>query len=257
MYQVAKICNVQYSSHPECLMELYIPACDKPCPLLMYMHGGGLEGGSRLRREADMMPLASEYGIAVANIDYRMYPNAKFPEFIEDCAQALRFVMDYPALQGKVSEYYIGGSSAGSYLTMMLFFDKRYLARQGIRVEDVSGYIFDAGQPTTHFNVLRERGMDTRLIRVDEAAPIYFIDRDNPYGDKQPRLFIIYSDNDMVNRLEQNRMLYRTLDHFHYDMSRVTMRCMEGFGHTEYCTAQGDDGRYIYPDILAPFILGK
>ena len=29
--------------------------------------------------------------------------------------------------------------------------------------------IGDAGQPTTHFNVLRERGMDTGAIRVDKG----------------------------------------------------------------------------------------
>ena len=39
----------------------------------------------------------------------------------------------------------IGGTSAGAYLAMMLYFDKRYLSKHNIDSESVSGYIFDAG----------------------------------------------------------------------------------------------------------------
>ena len=45
----------------------------------------------------------------------------------------------------------------------------------GVDTDFISGYISDSAQMTTHFNVLRERGLDTRLERIDEAAPLFYL----------------------------------------------------------------------------------
>ena len=56
-------------------------------------------------------------------------------------------------------------------------------------------------------NVLREKGIETYAIRVDETAPIYFINK-KYYGSK---LYIVTYTNDMFCRKEQNEMLDKTL----------------------------------------------
>ncbi|OPJ65232.1 alpha/beta hydrolase [Clostridium oryzae] len=254
MYLVDVIKDVSYSIYKECLLDFYIPKTEHKCPVLIYFHGGGLDSGER-QDEIILKTLASNYGIAIATADYRMYPAAKFPNFIEDSADAVKFVMEYNEKQNLFSEYYIGGISAGGYLTMMLFFDKSYLSKRGISVEDVSGYIFDAGEPTTHFNVLAERGLDTRLVRIDEAAPIYYIDKDYPHKDAQPKILILFSDNDITNRLEQNQLLYRTMFHFNYNMDKIEIRCLKGYTHVGYYSAQYEDGNYILPKLYSDFIL--
>ena len=38
----------------------------------------------------------------------------------------------------------------------MLCFDEKYLKAVGMLPTDIAGYIHDAGQPTSHFNVLKE-----------------------------------------------------------------------------------------------------
>jgi len=253
MYDVDIVKDVSYSRHKECMIDFYIPKTEHKCPVLIYFHGGGLNSGNR-QDEGILLRLATEYGIAVAAADYRMYPDAKFPDFIEDSADAVKFVRDYNQKQNLFGEYYIGGISAGGYLTMMLFFDRSYLSRRGIAVEDIAGYIFDTGQPTAHFNVLAERGLDSRLIRIDDAAPIYYIDRDYEYKDSQPKILILYSDNDIVNRLEQNRLLYRTMFDFNYNMEKIQMKCLEGYCHGEYYGAQYEDGTYLLPKLYSDFI---
>ena len=55
---------------------------------------------------------------------------------------------------------------------MMLMLDAHWLARLDMSPADAAGFIFNAGQPTTHYNVLRERGMDPKRVVVDEAAPL-------------------------------------------------------------------------------------
>lgn len=254
MYKVELVRALPYNNRPECLLDFYLPQTGKASPALVYFHGGGLETGERQDEEI-LLRLASEYGIAVATVDYRMYPAARYPDFIEDCADAVAFVLDYNKRHGLFHSCYVGGTSAGAYLAMMLCFARGFLEKRGVAPEEIAGYVFDAGQPTVHFNVLRERGLDTRLVRIDEAAPLWYIDRDFPHPAAQPRLLLVYSDGDMVNRAEQNELLYRTLSHFGYDMGRVEKVCMKGFSHVGYYGAQDEAGTYLFPKLFADFIL--
>ena len=107
---------------------------------------------------------------------------------------------------------------------MMLCFDDKYLLPYKLPSDVIKGYIHDAGQPTTHFNVLRERGIDSRRVIIDEAAPIYHIGKAVSY----PPMMIIVSDNDMKNRYEQTQLTISTLKHFEYEESKIYYRLMHG-----------------------------
>ena len=96
--------TLTYDKERDLKLDLYMPENEKP-KLFIYMHGGGLTSGSRdAGIRFDM--LVSD-GIAVASLDYRMYPDAKFPDFIEDCARAVTFLKT--ELDGKISGIYVGG----------------------------------------------------------------------------------------------------------------------------------------------------
>ena len=133
---------------------------------------------------------------------------------------------------------------------MMVCFDRQYLAGFGLTPEDLSGYLFDAGQPTTHFNVLKYRGVDPRRVIVDDAAPLFHIQDTRP---DRP-ILITVSDNDMPARLEQNQLLLATLRHFGYDLSKVELHVMQGFNHCGYTHAKDESGRMIYADLVNAFL---
>lgn len=244
--------NIKYGNSDKFKLDYYAAEECESKPLFVFFHGGGLEGGDKGDGNSDVFKYLSDNGISTATADYRMYPDARFPDFINDAAQCTAWCRD----NLKFSELYIGGQSAGGYLTMMLAFDKRYLAKYGIRADDrddVAGYYCDAGQPTVHYNILRERGLDTRLIRVDEAAPVYFIDQVvDP--EKLPRYEITVSDNDMVCRLEQNMMLRRTMLHFGYPEDKVKFTLMKGYTHCGYGSVMDSDGLPLYGKMIEKFI---
>ena len=121
---------------------------------------------------------------------------------------------------------------------MMLCFDRQYLASVGLDNTAISGYFHDAGQPTTHFNVLRERGLNTRFCIIDEAAPIYHVGRSERYV---PQLFFI-AEQDMVCRYEQTLLLLKPLESLGYDMSTVKLEYMEGYKHCQYVRTILEDG---------------
>ena len=121
-----KIENIQYSKYEECILDIYLPECDK-FSVFVYFHGGGLEADDKIKAE----PLAkylTKHGIAVVSANYRMYPCAVYPEFIQDAAAAVSWTKKHIGEYGDCQGIFVGGSSAGAYLSMMLCFDKRYLA---------------------------------------------------------------------------------------------------------------------------------
>lgn len=246
--------NISYGELPEQELDIYTTDEPEKHPLFIYFHGGGLEGGDKTNGS----PLAFEYlaenGISVVSADYRMYPDAHFPDFINDGAACVAWCIKNLSY----SELYVGGQSAGGYISMMLAFDKSYLGKYGIKADDksqISGYYLDAGQPTVHYNVLRERGLDTRLIRVDEASPLYFIEEVTE-PDSLPRYELTVSDNDMVCRFEQTLLMRRAMIHMGYPENKVTLKIMEGYTHCGYGGVIEPDGTPLYGKMVEKFIKG-
>lgn len=227
-------------------LDLHLPE-NNNFDLFIYFHGGGLEGGSRKEAQAFTRTLAKN-NIATASVDYTMYPNAKFPDFIKDCACAIHWLKENIKTYGDCKRIFVGGSSAGGYLSMMLCFDERYLKEVGVQPTEIAGYIHDAGQPTSHFNVLRELGKDSRRLIVDETAPMYFVGLQENYP---PMLFIV-SDNDMFARYEQTMLMVKTLEHFGHNDS-VYLEVLNG-KHCEHTCKVDEDGDGVLGKIINAFI---
>lgn len=243
--------NISYTNlkHQSQVLDIYLPE-NETFAVLIYFHGGGIEGGDKTMGKDTFIRALVDKGIAVVSANYRMYPNAKFPEFIEDAASAVAWSISNMKKYGKPHSYFIGGSSAGGYLSQMLCFDKKYLEMHNIDSDMISGYIHNAGQPTVHYNVLRERGIDTRCVLIDEAAPLYFLNKVRNYAPMQ----IIFAEYDLENRPEQTRLLVSTMKHFECDMEKIDVRYMQKYEHCEYDDEIDENGKSIFAEIIYEFI---
>lgn len=231
------------------LLDLYLPDDPVPgTPVVVWFHGGGFVNDSK---EGDPGAIAAELanaGIVCANANYRLYPEAKYPEFIEDGASAIAWCRDnlkhYIPSPGKI---FAGGESAGAYLTMMLCFNRSFLLKHGIDPDtDIAGWIHGGGQPTTHFNVLKERGMDSRRVIVDDAAPLYYIDR-NTFAP----MVLLATDNDIPGRMYQNYLVEATLRHWGFE-KEIDLRILKG-AHCAFCH-KGSDGLFAVAEIMKEFV---
>ena len=110
------------NGHERQKLDLYLPSEQKdgakPLPLLVWIHGGGWEAGSKdnppaLRFVPD--------GYALASINYRLSQHAVFPAQIEDCKAAIRWLRAN-AKQYNIDSDHIGvwGASAGGHLVALL-----------------------------------------------------------------------------------------------------------------------------------------
>lgn len=238
--------GIAYGKHPENLLDLYLPDSEG-FDTFLYMHGGGLEKGSR-EKDHVIYEYLAEHGIAAVSIDYRMYPAAKYPDFVEDAASAAAWAYEQIRSYGGSGRIFIGGSSAGGYLSMMLCFDRRWLGVHGLTAMDFAGFVHDAGQPTKHFNVLRECGIDTRRVIIDDTSALYHIGEDETY----PPMQFIVSDNDMVNRYEQTMLTLSTLRHFGVPEKNMRLQVMHGT-HCHY-VRQTDDNGSVLGQIIKTFM---
>ena len=240
-----EILNVQYGTlHDRQRLDAYIPE-GKVDGVFIFFHGGGIEKGSKEIAKTFYQPLV-ENGVALVSANYKLYPDAKYPEFINDGAMVVKWVKDNLSTF-KTDKIYVGGSSAGSYISMMLCFDMKYFNSVGLSNDNISGYFHDAGQPTTHFRVLMERGLDHRRVVVDESAPLYYVGLQESY----PTMRFIVSDNDMPARLEQIMLIEKTLDYFKINNhDRVLMHGK----HTAYVGAVDEDGKNVYATLILDFI---
>lgn len=86
-------------------------------PALLYLHGGGWVIGAPETHEDICRILANAVGAVVVSPDYRLAPDHRFPAAVEDCATALRWMVDEAATLGiDPARVVVGGDSAGGNL---------------------------------------------------------------------------------------------------------------------------------------------
>ncbi len=202
------ISNLVYQEdHSDTKLDLYLPKTDFT-DVVIHFHGGGLTSGQKDDDAHQKMgKMLASNNVAFSSVGYPLYPNAKYPDDIIYLAQAIKYIVNYFNKLGKKFRFFISGQSAGAYLAMMLAFNSKYLIEEGLKVDDITGWIIESGQPTTHFNILATNGLDPDLIRVDEAAPLYYINKDTNFK----HLLLIAYTNDINGRLAQNELTYQTI----------------------------------------------
>ena len=219
--------------HKDLYMDIFFPEVEDFFTIV-YFHGGGLIEGDK-GDSHEFVKHLTKLGFAVATANYSLLTESKLPECVKDAARAVKYVKDNIKSKGIL----IMGQSAGAYLTLMLCLNKEYLKEVGIDNKDIVAWISDAGQSTTHFNILKyERGLDPLLQRVDEAAPLYYVNKDTYFS----HLLLMTYECDLPNRLEQNKLLMSAIKTFNKDLD-VELKILKG----EHCHGSGtldEDNEY-------------
>lgn len=135
-------------------LDVYSPASQsQSTPVVVFFYGGGWEDGDRCFYRFVAMALA-EHGIATVVPDYRLYPEVRFPTFLQDGARAVDWVRRHAGeFGGDPSRIFLMGHSAGAYIAAMLALDPQW------RVHGLRGVIGLAGPYDflpLHSDVLRE-----------------------------------------------------------------------------------------------------
>ena len=173
--------NVSFGDGERDKLDIY--RAEKPkegAPVLMFVHGGSWDSGSKgIYKFLAEGFTKSGYDIVVPN--YRLYPEAKFPNFLKDNAKAVAFTAEtFPD-----RKIVLVGHSAGAYNVLMLALRDEYLKDAGVdKCAVVSGVVALAA-PTGIVPLKSDRlieifpdrftGADAALNNVKGPAPAIFL----------------------------------------------------------------------------------
>ncbi len=88
---------------------------------LLYLHGGAFMFGSPRSHRPLTTYMAEKMGLSVLAIDYRLMPENRRLDGIEDCQKAWQYIIDNgPNITGKATDYFVAGDSAGGSLCLMI-----------------------------------------------------------------------------------------------------------------------------------------
>lgn len=143
--------DVKYGPHARNTMDVWLPASDKPTPVVVFIHGGGFVNGSKDGSASEWtLEHCRDAGIAVVTINYRLSSQAIAPAPFLDAARAVQFIR-HNAAQWNIDPTRIaasGGSAGGSLALWLAFHDdladpknEDPVLRQSTRLSCVVGFI--------------------------------------------------------------------------------------------------------------------
>lgn len=109
--------------------------------VIVFWYGGAWDDGARQDYRFVGVALA-QLGYVTVVPDYRLYPQVRFPLFLDDDAQAVAWVGRHAADYGADPQRIVlMGHSAGAHMAAMLALNRSYLERAGVDPERIVGLI--------------------------------------------------------------------------------------------------------------------
>jgi acetyl esterase/lipase len=191
-----KTAGIAYGDDPRQKLDVYVPRHPlKGAPVVVFFYGGSWNSGNRGDYTFVGEALASR-GIVAVLADYRLYPQVRYPLFLEDGARAVAWTKAHISeYSGNPQRLYLMGHSSGAYNASMLALDTNLLGAVGMSPKDLSGWIGLAGP----YDFLPIENPDVRPVffwpdSPAQSQPINHVSRGAP-----PALLIAASKDNLVN----------------------------------------------------------
>jgi acetyl esterase/lipase len=153
-----RVADIPYGVSSRQSFDIYIPAdrgARSLAPVVVFFYGGSWRQGAKETYRFIGAYLARAGYVAVL-CDYRLYPEVRFPGFVEDCAAATAFVRRVVAgYGGDPARLFLMGHSAGAHMAALLALEPSYLAEVGFDAGDLAGIVGISGPYDHDFGTVR------------------------------------------------------------------------------------------------------
>jgi acetyl esterase/lipase len=240
-------------------MDVYFPDSGGPWPVLAYVHGGSWMHGDK--SEAIMFADGmTPQGYLLVSINYRLYPEGKFPNMIEDVKCAIRFLRAHAgAYNLDPNRIAAMRSSAGGHLVSLLGtsdvsagWDVGEYLDQSSRVQAVIAMapVTDLTRNFPNADIEAMRGVGFGEDNIVLASPITHVTVDDP------PFLLIHGDRDEVVPFEQAQLMYDRLVQTNVPAQLVIVK---NAGHSltapdGTATPTSDEINQIITDFLAKYL---
>ena len=167
------VLHERYGESDRQQFDLFMPKSVLPdSPIVVFFYGGSWKRGEKEKYGFVGHTLSSRGYITVIP-DYRLYPEVRFPAFIEDGAEVLAWLQNN--LDQAKNGIVVIGHSAGAHTAALLTLDGSYVEKTGQPQNIIRGMIGLAGP--YGFNPLKYRStrpIFTGTEPIDKARPVTF-----------------------------------------------------------------------------------
>ncbi|MFQ6030971.1 MAG: alpha/beta hydrolase [Dehalococcoidia bacterium] len=193
--------DIAFGSHQRQKLDVYLPDSEpsRPVPVLIFWHGGYWMLGHK-DTLGFMAPSITGAPALLVVPGYRLAPEAKYPEPVDDCRRALAWVYQNIARYGgDPNRIFVGGHSAGGHLAALVTLQRDQLQRFELPQNivkacfSVSG-VFDVADAPLE----RREAFLVSDDQADEASPLH-----NTVGNTVP-FFLEIGENDFPNLKAQH-----------------------------------------------------
>ncbi|KQO45659.1 MULTISPECIES: alpha/beta hydrolase [unclassified Methylobacterium] len=195
--------SAAFGTHPRQRLDVFTPvggAAD--ATVLVFFYGGSWKSGAKDDYEFVGQALAAQ-GFVTVIPDYRVYPEVRFPDFLDDGAAAIAWVRDNIAeYGGDPRRIVLAGHSAGAYNALMLGLDPRYLRKAGVDPKVIRAVAGLSGPYDFHpFDQDTSRDVFGQAPDPAATQPITFA---SPHS---PPAFLATGGNDTIVRPQNTQSL--------------------------------------------------
>jgi acetyl esterase/lipase len=220
--------DIAYGAAPRQHLDVYVPAHAHDRPIIVFWYGGSWQSGAKENYRFVGATLA-EAGFVAVLPDYRLYPQARFPMFVDDGAAALAWVVGHAReIGGDPHRIYVAGHSAGAHLAAMLAYEPARLQRADLAADTIRGFIGLSGPYVLNPNDATLDTIFSAPFTIADWQPVQLARAGAP-----PAL-LIHGEADTVVEVGQARQMARMLVSLRVP---VTLRTYAGRGHRDTVAA--------------------
>ena len=220
--------DVAYAPGPRHGLDVYSPRKATARPIIVFWYGGGFENGEKSDYRFVGATLAKAGYVAVLP-DYRLYPEVRFPQFVDDGALALKWVADHAReIGGDPRRIYVAGHSAGAHIAAMLAYDPARLERVGLPRDVVRGCIGLSGPYVLTPNDATLNDIFRAPYTIADWQPVQRV------AAGAPPALLIHGEADTVVDVGHARRMAEKLESLGV---AVTLRTYPGRGHRDTVAA--------------------
>jgi acetyl esterase/lipase len=135
--------DLAYGSDARQRLDVFAPkgASAATHPIVVFFYGGSWTMGRKSEYAFVGAALAAR-GFVTVIPDYRLYPQVRFPLFMDDAARAVTWVQQHAKeFGGDPERLVLMGHSAGAHMAALLALNDAYLVKAGIRPHTILGLV--------------------------------------------------------------------------------------------------------------------
>jgi acetyl esterase/lipase len=174
--------DIAYGSDARQKLDVYVPKVEEASarPVVVFWYGGSWQRGSKSDYRFVGAALADR-GYVTVLPEYRLYPEVKFPDFLDDAARAVAWVQQHAQeFGGDPHRVVLMGHSAGAHTAAFLALNHEFLAKRGANPDWIAGLVGLSGPYVLAPNTRALNRIFAPPWGESDWQPVRFVDAQAP-----------------------------------------------------------------------------